>query len=138
MLTRPLLLLICTLIVSPVFALSPFCNVTVSAGDVNDVPRSSGFFPEAGPQQNSGVQFVVQSHNVGAVAWNDSKTTQIKVPSCFYLTSGQVLYVRASYVGQIGGPTLTSYCYNERLSTLSATQVYIPTFPGPLWTPCVN
>ncbi|MDP1574483.1 MAG: hypothetical protein Q8L78_06085 [Coxiellaceae bacterium] len=132
-----LFLIVATLFfVGAAFAGNPWCTLTFSAGDVSGVPANSGFLPSTGATVNSGVRFVVRGYDLGGVPWGNSGSKTIFVPTCFYLASGSVMYVRASYVGQVGGERLRSFCYNEKLSTLSQNQYVIPEFPGPLWKPC--
>ena len=124
------------LVSGAVFASNPWCAISFSAGSASDVPADSGFLPAEGAALNSGVKYTIRGYNIGGVAWGNSGTKTIFVPSCFYLASGPVIYVQASYVGRVGGPPLRSFCYNEKLSTLFATNFVIPEFPGPLWKPC--
>lgn len=121
-----------------VYAGNPLCTVQVSAGEYTAELQQTHFVPSTGPTRGSGVSFRIAGFNVGAVAWGESHTKVLIIPSCFALTSAQVLYARAQYVGQVGGEQLKEYCYNEQLTSLSASEVVLPTFPGPLWRPCVQ
>lgn len=117
------------------FAGNPWCTVRVAVGSASDIPVTSNFFPNGGAEVGSGVQFSMNNYSIDPVPWGGEVSKTLFVPSCFSLTWRGVLYVRAVYVGKIGVGS-QAFCYNDQLSRLSASEVFVPTFPGPLWKPC--
>ena len=143
-----------------VFAVEPGCMVTFSVGSASDanLPKESGFLPDGGITEGSGVSFFARGSKtgmgavlaigttapggiqVGAVPWGGSTTKVLAHPNCFYAFGNGDITVEARYVSPEMQKMLIAtkpFCISKlRVSRAYSKEFFIPEFPGPQWKPC--